>query len=291
MTSRHVARLSLCCLLILFSAEATITLMADEPETPNVLMNNAVAASSAGQHEAAIALALQAVAAENDNPAMHYQQATILETAGRWADAVEAYTVAIGLSPRQAALYDGRGGAFFKQGEIEKSIADFDRAIELEPRREENHWRRGIALYYAGRFKEGSRQFELGKTVYANDVENAVWRFVCQARDEGVEKARAGLLKIGNDRRVPLMEVYALFRQQASPEDVLAAAAMGDPEPGLLKQQMFYAHLYLGLYFESHDKPIEAERHIRQAAETFPLSSNYMWNVARVHAERMKKTE
>jgi len=253
-------------------------------------MKKALAASSAGQHEKAIELATLVIAAVGDNSLARYQFATILEAAGRWGDAVENYTTAIGLRPQQAALYDRRGGAYFKLGEVEKSIADFDRAIELEPGREENHWRRGISLYYAGRYAEGARQFELGKTVYANDVENAVWRFICQAHAEGVEKARAELLAIGNDRRVPLMRVYALFREQASPKDVLATAALGDPVPEQLKQRMFYAHLYLGLYFESHGNANEAARHIRAAAEKYRLPGNYMWNVARVHNERLKRT-
>lgn len=226
---------------------------------------------------------------ETDDAVTHYQQAVALEAAGRWSDAVEQYTAAIRLQPDQAALYDRRGGAYFKLGEIEKSLADFDQAIELEPAREEDHWRRGISLYYAGRYKEGSQQFELGKSVYANDVENAVWRFICQARAEGLEQARAELLPIGNDRRVPLMEVYALFQQKATPDDVLTAAGAGDPDGELLEQQMFYAHLYLGLYFESHNQPEEAAKHIRLAAEKYPLKGHYMWDVARVHHQRLQK--
>lgn len=218
----------------------------------------------------------------------HYQRATVLEAEGRWAEAIKQYTVAIELRPEQAALFDRRGGAYFKVGEVEKSIQDFDRAIELDPAREEDHWRRGISLYYANRFEEGSQQFELGKQVYANDVENAVWRFICQARADGLERARAGLLKIGNDRRRPLMEVYALFQEQATVDDVLASASAGDPEPELLKQQLFYAHLYLGLYFDSHGKPAEAAKHIQLAAEQYALPGHYMWDVARVHHQRLQ---
>lgn len=226
-----------------------------------------------------------------DEAAELYQRATILEAEGRWEEAIRQYTAAIERRPDQAALYDRRGGAYFKLGEIEKSIGDFDRAIELEPDREENHWRRGISLYYAKRFKEGSDQFELGKKVYANDVENAVWRFICQAQAEGLGKARAGLLKIGNDRRRPLMEVYALFQGQATVDDVMTEAASGNPKPELLKLQMFYAHLYLGLYFESHGEPEEAAKHIQLAAEEYRHPGHYMWDVARVHHQRLQKQE
>ena len=144
MIRRLVEPRVLCCLLTLVAAVVSVDLMGDEPEDSRPRMKKALAASSAGQHEKAIELATQVIAAVGDNSLARYQFATILEAAGRWGDAVENYTTAIGLRPQQAALYDRRGGAYFKLGEVEKSIADFDRAIELEPGREENHWRRGI---------------------------------------------------------------------------------------------------------------------------------------------------
>ena len=53
----------------------------------------------------------------------------------------------------------------------------------------------------------------------------------------GVDKARAGILKIGRDRRVPMMEVYALFAGKAQPADVLAAAKRGEPGAGTFVNQ------------------------------------------------------
>jgi len=69
----------------------------------------------------------------------------------------------------------------------------------------------GITCYYAGKFDEGKKQFEGYEQVDTNDVENAVWRYLCMAKSVGVEKARAQILKIGRDKRKPMMEVYALF--------------------------------------------------------------------------------
>jgi hypothetical protein len=45
----------------------------------------------------------------------------------------------------------------------------------------------------------------------------------------GVEKARAALMPIRNDRRVPMMQIYAMFRGQLEPAGVLKAAAAGTP--------------------------------------------------------------
>src|SRR6266853_660464 len=59
------------------------------------------------------------------------------------------------------------------------------------------------------------RQFELHQTVNDNDVENAVWHYLCVARLAGVEKAHASLIRIQRDSRVPMMAVYALFGGKA----------------------------------------------------------------------------
>ena len=100
-------------------------------------------------------------------------------------------------------------------GQIKRSIDDFDRFVELKPQQEPHHWKRGISYYYAGRYDDGRRQFEGYQTVDDNDVENAVWRYLCMARSLGVQAARDAILKIKHDRRVPMMEVYALYSGNA----------------------------------------------------------------------------
>src|SRR6185503_17774965 len=115
----------------------------------------------------------------------------------------------------------------FQSGRIEESVAGFDRLVKLAPEALPQLWQRGIALYYAGRFKDCRAQFESHRTVNPNDVENAAWHFLCVARGESPEKARAALLPVGPDARVPMLQVYQLFQGKRSPEDVLAAAGTG----------------------------------------------------------------
>jgi lipoprotein NlpI len=127
-----------------------------------------------------------------------------------------------------------------------------------------------------------------GEKVFGNDVENAVWHYLCVARASGVEKARASLLKIGKDRRVPMMEVYDLFAGKAKPADVLTAARAGKPPRELLNQQLFYAHLYLGLYYETLGDKKQTLEHLQQAANEHRIG-HYMWDVARVHRDLLEK--
>ena len=106
------------------------------------------------------------------------------------------------------------------------------------------------------------------------------------ARADGVAKAREQMLKIGDDRRVPMREVYSLYAGKITPDDVLAAARSGKPTPAQLNERLFYAHLYVGLYYEAAGDKAKASEHITKAAEKHKIG-HYMWDVARVHAERL----
>lgn len=184
-------------------------------------------------------------------------------------------------------FYNDRGSEAFKQGKIEESIKDFDKAIELEPRLAPHHWQRGISLYYAGKFDACRKQFEIHKTVNPEDVENAVWHYLCVARTKGADTARKGLIPIRSDERVPMMEVYAMYRGESTPEKVLAVANAGGPNDRELHVRLFYAHLYIGLFHEAAGQKALALEHIRKAVKDFPVG-HYMWDVARVHASRAK---
>jgi len=190
---------------------------------------------------------------------------------------------------KQAAELEVRGSDHFRAGRFAESVADFDAEIRLEPRSAPWHWKRGISLYYLGRYADGAKQFEGYQTVANNDVENAVWRFLCQARDPavGFEKAQKQILPIRDDRRVPMMQVYGLYQGKLAPDDVLAAARAGDPSEDTLHQRLFYAHLYLGLYFEVRGDLPAAKMHVAEAEKR--KIGHYMWDVAAVHARLLDK--
>lgn len=250
------------------------------------LVAQARAAHSKGQPEEARKLADRAVDARPTSREALSLRAVILGSLGEHAAAAADYTRLIEIGPESARLYDARGGEHFKAGRIAESIADFNRAIELSPQLAWGHWQRGISFYYAGRFDDGRRQFEAYQMTDDNDVENAVWRFLCMARAESLEAARKDLLKIRDDPRVPMMKIYALYAGSAQSDEVLAAARAGNPSPEELNRRLFYAHLYLGLYFEAAgDKKLAAE-HMTTAQEH--RIKHYMWDVARVHAQMLR---
>lgn len=185
--------------------------------------------------------------------------------------------------PLSASAFQQRGIAHFMNGSFREAIADFDRVIELLPDQEAYHWQRGIAYYYAGEYQKGVEQFELHRRVNPNDVENAIWHFICKAKVDGIEAARQAFIPIKRDSRVPMMEIWALFAGNGNHESVLEAARRKGPSGRPSRQSMCYAHLYLGLYYEVAKQASLAKRHIGLAANDYSMD-NYMGEVARVHA-------
>lgn len=210
----------------------------------------------------------------------------ILTTQRKSEDAIAAFDKVIKIQPKASTAYQMRGQEYFKLGRVEKSIEDFNQYLKLEPQREPEHWQRGISYYYAKKFVEGRKQFELHQTVNPNDVENGVWHFLCVAGQEGFEAAQKVMMPIKGDRRVPMTEVYELFAGKIKTDDVLSAVNKGSPSPEELDNRNFYAHLYLGLYYEALKDGPKAFEHIKKAATEFP-SEHYMGDVARVHLQRL----
>jgi lipoprotein NlpI len=247
------------------------------------------AALEKGEPKQALELARKAVRSDPSNPSGHYLLGLALEDLADYSAAVAAYRKVLQLDPKAARAWNQLGSALFKLGEFSNSVAAFDAFLKANPEQKNQHWRRGISCYYAKQYDDGRKQFEGYEQVDTNDVENAVWRYLCMAPVVGVDKARAAMLKIGKDRRVPMTEVYELFRGRLKPDDVLAAAKAGDPSPAQLNQRLFYAHLYLGLYYGSLGDAKRARMHLESATEH--RIGHYMWDVARVHRDLLRNAK
>jgi lipoprotein NlpI len=249
-------------------------------------LEQARASAAAGQFQAAVELTSKALAADPKNVEALSLRARLYRELREPAKAVADLDQLLTLQPTAAGYYDMRGRERFKLGRVREAVADFDKFLELRPGEKPGHWRRGIALYYTGQFKEGVEQFELHQTVNPNDVENAAWHYLCNVKVVGPEKAREALLKVGPDRRVSLMTVYRLYAGQAKPDDVLRDAEAGNPNAARRREQLFYAHLYIGLYHEAAGDVKAALEHVTKAVEF--ADPNYMGDVARVHVQLRK---
>jgi lipoprotein NlpI len=233
-----------------------------------------------GKRDEAMAMLNKAVADEPKEARWLLNRGRLQSTMGENEKAIEDFNAAAKIEPDNPRIYHERGVVHFRLAHIKESVADFDRFVQILPAQEPEHWQRGISLYYAGEYERGRKQFELHQKANPYDVENAVWHFICVARGQGIEKAKASLIQIERDPRVPMKEIFALFAGKGKPEDVVSAAKQ--------RGELFYAHLYLGLYYEAHGNEQKAREHIDKAANDFYMN-HYMGDVARVHAKLLKK--
>ena len=86
-----------------------------------------------------------------------------------------------------------------------------------------------------------------------------------------------------------MMEVFALFGGNGTVQRVLDAADEADRSGGG-SGPTFYAHLYLGLYYEAAGDVAASREHIARAVR-LRQAGNYMWQVARVHSALRERTE
>jgi len=194
-----------------------------------------------------------------------------------------AVVAVLGQGPQDPSALLDAAVADFERGRIDDSVAKFDQLVAVAPRAMPQLWQRGIALYYAGRYDDCRKQFEAHRTVNPDDVENAAWHFLCVARAESAERARAGLLPVGPDARVPMREVLELFRGKMTTEQVMAAA-------GTSLSGQFYGNLYIGLYYEAIGDNARARTALEAAAsDRYSSAGGYMHMVARVHVSRLGK--
>ncbi len=85
---------------------------------------------------------------------------------GNHDEAIESFTKAIELDPKDALAYTNRGAAYGILGNYRQAIEDYDRAIELDPKDARAYYNRGIAYGGLGNYKQAIRDY--GRAIELN---------------------------------------------------------------------------------------------------------------------------
>ncbi len=208
----------------------------------------------------------------------------------KWKEQVAAGDAALAKAPGAVGEYSARGDAHLFLGEFTGAVADFEKMIALDPAQDAPHWRLGIAYFFAGDFAKSARQFEKYHPYDGRDRENGIWKFLAQAKADGVEKARAEMLVYTRFDREPFPSLYEMFAGKKTPDEVLAEIE----KKGLAGDEgvLFFANYYCGLGEELRGNRARAVELLRKAVAS-PLGRGarggpgYMWQVARLHWERL----
>jgi lipoprotein NlpI len=172
--------------------------------------------------------------------------------------------------------------ADFEAGRVVDSATGFDTVVQAAPLLAPRLWQRGVTLFYAGRFADCKSQMEATMRVSPDDVENAAWHYMCVARLESPARARASLLPVQLDTRVPMKEIYEMLRGTMTPDAVVKAA-------GATPAGQFYANFYAGLYYDVNGDRTRALPAMTTAAmDRYAMAGGYMHAAARIHLARLR---
>ena len=182
-------------------------------------------------------------------------------------------------SPQQVL---DRAVADFENGRVAEAAAGFDNVVKIVPLLAPRLWQRGVTLFYAQRYDDCRAQWEVTVKAYPEDVENAAWHYACVAKLESPARARAALLPVAGDTRVPMKEIYEMLRGATTPDAVLKAA-------GATPAGQFYAQFYTGLYFDANgDRTRALQAMTAASAERFAAAGGYMHAAAKNHLSRLR---
>jgi lipoprotein NlpI len=272
-----------CTLMLLVAATTATAAEVDEA------IKEARAALKKGDAAAAMKAANKAMELDPKSAPAVFYRGEAYAAQRKHAEAIKDYDAALALDKTFLVAVNQRGGEKFKLGKIEESIEDFNTFLKAYPKEEAGHWRRGISFYYVGKYAEGAKQFYDGRVVFGADVENAFFHYLCNARKDGVEKARKALLALdGPDSRIPMMRIYDMLQGKAKPTEVIETAEKAKLEGEDATEAKFYGHLYVALFYEADGKADLCKEHLTAAVEKYKIG-HYMWDVANVHLARLKK--
>ena len=221
--------------------------------------------------------------AQSDSQAAYqnYRKAVGLLNQKNYDEASEAAAKAAQLAPKSAEIQQRCAEILYRSGKTKKSLPLFDRANELSPEIAPHNWQRGIALGSAGLWKQGAAQFKSHHDVNPDDVENSAWYFLCVAKSKGLADAEKTVIPSRGDGRQPMMSILQMLKKEIKPAEVVTAAKTNTREGYARKNALFYADLYLGLYYDSLNDESNAIKYLKRSM-THGVEG-YMADTARVY--------
>ena len=74
------------------------------------------------------------------------------DTQEAWAEATEAYDLALAEHPNDAMILNNRGFSYFMQGRLDEAVADIERALRLDPELKPAQFNLRLAHAWSGRY-------------------------------------------------------------------------------------------------------------------------------------------
>ena len=111
------------------------------------------------EHQKAIDNYTKAIELNPKDAAAYYNRGRAYYNLGQYQKAIDDYTKAIELDPNCMEAYYSRGCAYDSLEEYRKAIEDYNKVIELDPQSSEGYFKRGYAYYYLGEHSQALEDF------------------------------------------------------------------------------------------------------------------------------------
>ena len=109
--------------------------------------------------------------------AVHNNLGFILNTEGRYDEALEEFHAALAIDDTQPEFYNNIATAYVNTGQSETCIEWADKALERDPESRDAKWNRGLALLELGRWAEGWKGYNAGLTQSFNSSQQRKRRY------------------------------------------------------------------------------------------------------------------
>ena len=100
-----------------------------------------------------------------------------------------------------------------------------------------------------------------------NNLHDTTASFLCIAEEDGLAKARETMFEYSRKLRTPFPALLALYMDRGTAKDVLDEANRESTSGDAHTESLFYAHYYLGKYYEIIGDPENALAHVEIALQ------------------------
>jgi tetratricopeptide (TPR) repeat protein len=127
---------------------------AESGESPEVLVERGHLMESHGRFQDAIDAYTKALGQRPNDATIYYDRGVAFGRLNQWREAIEDYTRAIDHDAGMARAYNNRATAYAQQRQFERAVVDFTKAISLDPSGALTYRNRGLAYHDLGQFNQ-----------------------------------------------------------------------------------------------------------------------------------------
>ena len=132
---------------------------AESPESPEVLIERGHLMESHGRFDEAIQAYTKASERRPGDATIYYDRGVAYGQISRWKEAIDDYSRAVDRDPAMARAYNNRAAAYAQQHQFEAAVADFTKTISLDSNNALAYRNRGLAFHDLGRLNQAIEDY------------------------------------------------------------------------------------------------------------------------------------